>query len=251
MAGKGGGSWKVAYADFVTAMMAFFMVMWLTAQKPEVKEAVASYFQDPFGQDSAEARGAGASLLPGHEGGLPTTFQGQKPPPGESDQDDRVNRKATQPRTSGPKINVQHHLNERALGVLIEFPDATAVLNEQAKAQLLSLLPQILGKPHKIEIRGHAPRGPQSRDGSSENPWHLCYERCLATMNFLCEQGIEANRIRLSQAGIYGAQVPRVGTEWQLDKSGVEVFLLPERVAAPSGAAHQGLPASAPPDETR
>ena len=40
MAGKGGGSWKVAYADFVTAMMAFFMLMWLTAQKPEVKEAV-------------------------------------------------------------------------------------------------------------------------------------------------------------------------------------------------------------------
>ncbi len=38
MAGKGGGAWKVAYADFVTAMMAFFMVMWLTSQKPAVKE---------------------------------------------------------------------------------------------------------------------------------------------------------------------------------------------------------------------
>ena len=33
MAGHGGGAWKVAYADFVTAMMAFFMVMWITAQK--------------------------------------------------------------------------------------------------------------------------------------------------------------------------------------------------------------------------
>ena len=46
MAG-GGGAWKVAYADFVTAMMAFFMVMWLVNQAPEVKEAVAGYFQDP------------------------------------------------------------------------------------------------------------------------------------------------------------------------------------------------------------
>src|SRR5436309_13374502 len=50
MAGKhGGGAWKVAYADFVTAMMAFFLVMWLTAQNQEVKRAVAEYFSDPLG----------------------------------------------------------------------------------------------------------------------------------------------------------------------------------------------------------
>ena len=50
MAG-GGGAWKVAYADFVTAMMAFFMVMWLTA-KPGSKKAVGGYFQDPWGTSS-------------------------------------------------------------------------------------------------------------------------------------------------------------------------------------------------------
>ena len=50
MAGKGGGgAWKVAYADFVTAMMAFFLVMWLCAQNSEVKKAVADYFSDPLG----------------------------------------------------------------------------------------------------------------------------------------------------------------------------------------------------------
>src|SRR6187401_1940855 len=48
MAG-GGGAWKVAYADFVTAMMAFFMVMWLTSQSDEVKKAIGGYFQDPWG----------------------------------------------------------------------------------------------------------------------------------------------------------------------------------------------------------
>ena len=46
MASGGGGAWKVAYADFVTAMMAFFMVMWLTAQKPEVVTAVAEHFRN-------------------------------------------------------------------------------------------------------------------------------------------------------------------------------------------------------------
>ncbi len=45
--GHHGGAWKVAYADFVTAMMAFFIVMWILASSEEVKESVSSYFQEP------------------------------------------------------------------------------------------------------------------------------------------------------------------------------------------------------------
>jgi len=45
--GHHGGAWKVAFADFMTAMMAFFLVMWLVGQKPEVRESVAGFFQDP------------------------------------------------------------------------------------------------------------------------------------------------------------------------------------------------------------
>jgi chemotaxis protein MotB len=44
-----GGAWKVAYADFVTAMMAFFLVMWLVSQSDAVKKAVEGYFNDPVG----------------------------------------------------------------------------------------------------------------------------------------------------------------------------------------------------------
>ena len=51
MAGHSGGSWKVAYADFVTAMMAFFLVMWLCAQDQKIKESVANYFQHPTSLD--------------------------------------------------------------------------------------------------------------------------------------------------------------------------------------------------------
>lgn len=46
---KGGGAWKVAYADFVTAMMAFFLVMWICGQDQKIKQTVADYFLDPFG----------------------------------------------------------------------------------------------------------------------------------------------------------------------------------------------------------
>ena len=49
MAGHGGGAWKVAYADFITALMAFFLVMWICVQDQKIKEAVAHYFMDPSG----------------------------------------------------------------------------------------------------------------------------------------------------------------------------------------------------------
>src|SRR5947209_5556487 len=48
MAAGGGGSWKVAYADFVTAMMAFFLVMWICSQDQQTREAVAHYFNEPY-----------------------------------------------------------------------------------------------------------------------------------------------------------------------------------------------------------
>lgn len=47
--GHHGGAWKVAYADFVTAMMAFFMVMWLIGMDAQTRAAIAAYFRDPVG----------------------------------------------------------------------------------------------------------------------------------------------------------------------------------------------------------
>src|SRR5512140_1168737 len=47
--GHHGGAWKVAYADFVTAMMALFIVLWLLNSSKQIKEAVGGYFKDPTG----------------------------------------------------------------------------------------------------------------------------------------------------------------------------------------------------------
>src|SRR5579862_630856 len=47
--GHRGGAWKVAYADFVTALMALFIVLWLVSSGTEVRKAVAGYFRDPKG----------------------------------------------------------------------------------------------------------------------------------------------------------------------------------------------------------
>src|SRR5262245_51083106 len=58
--GHHGGAWKVAYADFVTAMMAFFLVMWLVGQSKAVKAGVGGYFRDPVGFSEG-----GRGVLPG------------------------------------------------------------------------------------------------------------------------------------------------------------------------------------------
>jgi chemotaxis protein MotB len=52
-----GGAWKVAYADFVTAMMALFLVLWLTAQDEKIKEAVQRAFTNPFASLTKESMG--------------------------------------------------------------------------------------------------------------------------------------------------------------------------------------------------
>jgi flagellar motor protein MotB len=80
--GGHGGAWKVAYADFVTAMMCFFLVMWLMGADEETRASVAQYFNNPtsaWRQDLTsketlplgDRTGAGESLLKGADGGVP------------------------------------------------------------------------------------------------------------------------------------------------------------------------------------
>src|SRR6187455_2501927 len=55
--GHHGGAWKVAYADFVTAMMALFIVLWLMNASPDVQQAVGGYFRDPTGKSGQQGGG--------------------------------------------------------------------------------------------------------------------------------------------------------------------------------------------------
>src|SRR5512147_1840494 len=66
--GHHGGAWKVAYADFVTAMMAFFLVMWIVGQSNPMKAGVAGYFRDPGAFQSG--KGDMTGLLPGAPNGI-------------------------------------------------------------------------------------------------------------------------------------------------------------------------------------
>src|ERR1044071_7715346 len=68
-----GGAWKVAYADFVTAMMAFFLVMWLINTSPQVRSPMASYFRDPGVFDHTSGGGAAPGASMGSMAGNATT----------------------------------------------------------------------------------------------------------------------------------------------------------------------------------
>jgi chemotaxis protein MotB len=223
MAGKGGGAWKVAYADFVTAMMAFFMVMWITAQNQEVKEAIAEHFQDPFADLMGEH---GDSHAPRHG----------------SEQTHRAGPKDDQPKTRGKPRPVRVELakgNETTTGTTIFFADDSAELDQAAKDKLAKLLPVLTGKPQKIEVRGHSSRRPLPAASPYKSFWELSYARCLATMQHLQEQGIAPERIRLSQAGVYEPEPSLPGHE-PAQQSRVDVSLLDEvaqHFTAPKSAA--------------
>jgi chemotaxis protein MotB len=62
-AGHHGGAWKVAYADFVTAMMALFIVLWLMGSSEPVKKAVAGYFRDPTGHKGQNGTGQAGTTV--------------------------------------------------------------------------------------------------------------------------------------------------------------------------------------------
>ena len=247
MAGHGGGAWKVAYADFVTAMMAFFMVMWITAQNKQMKMAVAHYFNDPFNSLSKtkgpEAAGSTTTgplapgskvLMPSRTPGDPSGIKrsknapkpigrkveeiGPKPWAGEGNRSGGVGK---------PTLFVLNNGKEPGTGTVLLFAEDSKELDNKAKEQLNHILPLLMGKRQKIELRGHA-RQRGAPTGGEQDVWQLSYARCMATMKYLLEAGVEADRLRLSQAGPNEPHTIRDGAENRIQNSCVDIMVLPE-----------------------
>jgi chemotaxis protein MotB len=241
MAAKGGGAWKVAYADFVTAMMAFFLVMWIVAQSTSIKRAVAHYFNDPRGL--TDKPGSGSPLLPSNQPNEPTgPSLLQSVQPGVPGGAERLFTKRTSvPQDHKPpdpnlkevltdrsNLYVIHNGDRSCAGTMILFPEGSSTLDAAAKDRLLRLVEEIRGKPNKLEIRGHATRRPPSAESAAQDPWQLSYARCLAVKQFLEEHDIDPQRIRLSQGGPYEPYSIQVDSSKQAFNSRVEIYVLDE-----------------------
>ena len=215
MAGKGGGAWKVAYADFVTAMMAFFLVMWITAQNKPVKESIAQYFTDPYAENAASDK-AGAVNPGEHQAG-----QGPGRPPDPVAKDGKPGRP--------PKLQIFRDLDPtRSTGTMVLFAEGSSELDPQGIAQLTAIVPQLVGKPNKVELRGHASRRPLPEGSTVSDNWELSYARCKVVRDYLVDRGIKPDRIRMSQAAEFEPYTLRQEPEWQAQNSRVEITALSE-----------------------
>jgi chemotaxis protein MotB len=246
MAG-GGGAWKVAYADFVTAMMAFFLVMWITSQSDDMKKAIGGYFQDPWGttQDSTSPTIH-----------MPTGVNGDAPFADTSngvlrDRWPQANlENATDKKPGAASVWQQKQkvyllaTSDRNLPALVvNFDENSAMLAKAAEQRLTDLMPALMGKQNKVELRAHSTRRPLAQDGPFRDHWQLCYERSAAVMKFLIARGVEPDRIRLSQSAAYEPLTTRLEASWQNENNCVEVFLLTEVAGKSPGT----TPASAHP----
>jgi chemotaxis protein MotB len=189
--GHHGGAWKVAYADFVTAMMALFIVLWLLSSDEKVKKAVGGYFQDPTGQ----GKQTGTTMAGTGEGIL-------------LDQDnmDQLKQKLEAAMKELPQIeqlknNVEMTVTNEGLRIeLLEkegglFFESGSPKPSAKGAELLHLLAQQLSKlPNSLLIEGHTDAKPYASLNGYSN-WELSADRANSARRLLTESGIPMERI--------------------------------------------------------
>lgn len=216
--GHHGGAWKVAYADFVTAMMAFFLLMWLIGATTEKqRKALADYFAPTLvtqKQDSAGGDGffGGDSIVSAdkypHRGGqtgtrtmtIPRDATGG-PKEGSGAGGDRARfenlKLKLEKRMKADKTLIRFGRNirftETAEGLRIDMVDkadfsmfarGTDLLTPQAVALLGAVGEAVAELPNALVIRGHTDALPYSRDATKNN-WRLSAARAEATRRFL------------------------------------------------------------------
>jgi chemotaxis protein MotB len=188
--GHHGGAWKVAYADFVTAMMALFIVLWLLSSDEKVKKAVGGYFQDPSGNgklmgSNMSGNGSGDSI--------------------KTDNMDKLKEKLEAAMKAMPKFeqfkkNVQIIVTGEGLRVeLLEsekgmfFESGKPNPSKQGK-ELLTMLSQQLGKlPNKLLVEGHTDAKAFASD--SYTNWELSADRANSARRVMTENGLKTDQI--------------------------------------------------------
>jgi chemotaxis protein MotB len=200
-----GGSWKVAYADFVTAMMAFFLLLWLlTMTSQQKKIALSQYFLNY----SIFEKGGGAAVatlqdVPGK--GVFNVGKGAKPPPPSSmvasELADKVkkqvqeNLKEFQDRVLAFDDNGNLRIEIIDTGGTSFFNVGGVELSESGKALIKNIAPALKGLDKKIIIEGHTDS--LGYKGMTFTNWELSTQRASAARVELEKNGIPPNQIEM------------------------------------------------------
>ena len=180
-----GGAWKVAYADFVTAMMALFIVLWLLSASEKVQKAVGGYFQDPTGkghQVGSTTAGIGETLTLSEKQLKEIKDkieQAMKQIPAFKDMQNQIKMTMT---AEGLRID----LLETKRGLFFETGNPAPT---PAGGELLKVLAgELMKLPNKIAIEGHTDSTPYGRPDYSN--WELSADRANAARRILTESGL-------------------------------------------------------------
>jgi chemotaxis protein MotB len=189
--GHHGGAWKVAYADFVTAMMALFIVLWLMNSSKQLQEAVGGYFKDPSGNSKkvgTDQRGSGENFIVKKDDMPKLKEQLQKAVRKLNDFDKLKNQ--IQMTVTGEGLRIE--LLESASGTF--FGSGSAVPNKDGK-ELLILLAVELGKlPNKLSIEGHTDSKPYTGARGYGN-WELSADRANAARRLMQQNGVRDDQV--------------------------------------------------------
>ena len=202
--GHHGGSWKVAYADFVTAMMALFLCLWLTSQDQKIKDSVERAFRNPFSSVTKESSGIIASK--DTTDGSHTSSQGQFQSATAVElevmkhisedlakilqqQDEQMNSIKIDVTSDGVHINIF----DRAHKPIFE-PD-TDVFTPYGTWVFSTLAWEIARfTTFKIELEGHTETSVESGH-ETHNQWDISTERANAARRKLVQSGVASSQI--------------------------------------------------------
>jgi chemotaxis protein MotB len=190
-AGHHGGAWKVAYADFVTAMMALFIVLWLMNSSEQVKKAIAGYFRDPSGRSSEQGTG---------QAGVGESIALQK-----SDMNNLKeklqNAMKQLPEFERLKNQVQMTVTGEGLRIdLMESEKGTFFESGSAKptpegSEVLELLAAETGKlSYLLMIEGHTDARPFA-PGANYTNWELSADRANSARRLMESSGLRPNQV--------------------------------------------------------
>jgi chemotaxis protein MotB len=207
-----GGAWKVAYADFVTAMMAFFLVMWLVTQSNPIKQAVQSYFLDPVqhGKNfkSSPIKGGAGPM----QGGAIGEGPGDKVTP-----KDELRKAEEEMQALGARLkealdampgldilrqNIEIEVTQEGLRIqLIEgaddltfFRPGGTLLTVKAELILKTIASELKKLPNQLVIEGHTDASDNTGREDYTN-WELSADRANAARRAMVEGGIPATQI--------------------------------------------------------
>jgi len=198
--GHHGGAWKVAYADFVTAMMSLFIVLWLMNSSKPIKEAVAGYFRDPAGTTKLTGgNGKGPGESPGEGPGDSLTLSKENMSKLKDNLQEAIHRVQDL-----NKLNNQIEMTVTSEGLRIEllesakgtfFDSGSPELNESGKETLIALAKELGGVANKISIEGHTDSRPLLRHGGEYGNWELSVDRANNARRLMQENGLRADQV--------------------------------------------------------